>query len=227
MLIPTAAMGLAILAPMAKADLSISGKTTGSFETVTIVPPTATVTIVNNSALDSALWETGVPAVGGPTSILFQGQDFTDVTSGEAIDVGLFTIHNGIDFVGTDADDAFFDLGLDLTSPVSDTLLLTTFDFGIVNTPNMGTLVPDHYTVAFSPPPPMIIDGNLVKFAVVFAPPVLTVGEGDTITRGDVTVAFTPVPEPATYALWGALLIGGVIAYRRFGPMSRDVSGVA
>jgi hypothetical protein len=216
-LVPTAALGLALLGTTAKADLVLSGETTGSFESAPITPSTATVTITNDSTTDTALWQSGVGDPGAPTSILFQGEDFVDVTSGMPIDVGLFTIHNGIDELGTTADDAFFDLGLNLTTPVTESVFLTTFDFGINNTPNNPSLKPDTYSVNFTEPPPMYVDDYLVKFNVVFSPPVIAVGEGDTTTRGDVFVTFTPVPEPSTYALWGALLLGGIIAYRRLG----------
>jgi hypothetical protein len=219
-LIPTAAIGLAFLGSTARADLVLSGETTGSF--VDMGQPNTTV--VNNPGADTALWESGIPEPPSTlqTSILFQGQDFTDVTSGEAIDVGLFTIHNGIDELHSTADTAVFNLGLALTSPSSSDVALTTFTFDINNTPNNPSLKPDQYGVTFTEPGPEVIDGNLVQFNVVFSPPIISVGEGMTTTRGDVFVTFTPVPEPSTYALWGALLVGGIIVYRRFGTMIKS-----
>jgi hypothetical protein len=225
----TAAIALALLSPIARADLVLSGKTTGSFESIPIVPSTATVTITNNAVTNTALFETGDPYPPStlPTSILFQGEDFADVTSGMPIDVGLFTIHNGIDYLGSDADDAVFDLGLDLSSPSVDSFLLTKFTFDIVNTPNAPGLQPDQFGVTFNQPSPIVIDDYDVQFHVVFSPPVITVPEGGTTTRGDVYVTFTPVPEPSTYALWGAMLVGGVILYRRLGREPKGATGAA
>jgi hypothetical protein len=214
LLIPTAALALAMLAPTVRAELILSGETTGSFED--LGQPNTTVT--NDSSTDTAFWESGIPfpPTTLPTSILFQGQTFVDVVSGEPIDVGLFTIHNGIDLAGSTAPAALFDLGLSLTSPVIDAFGLTTFSFNIDNTLNDPTLLPDQYSVTFNQPPLMYIDNNLVRFTVVFSPPVVTVPEGGTTTRGDVFVTFTPVPEPSTYALWGVLLVAGIVAYGRF-----------
>ena len=208
-------MGLALLASSARADLTLSGNSTGSFDDLS-QPNT---TIVNAADGTSATWTSGIPVPPTtlPTSIMFNSQTFTDVTSGQPIDVGIFQIHNGIDKVGSTATTATFNLGLNITSPNMESLPLSTFVFSIDNTINGPTLVPDQFGVTFTKPAPVVIDGNLVKFDVVFAPPSPTDPEGATVTRGDIFVSFTPVPEPSTYALWGALLVGGLIAYRRFG----------
>jgi hypothetical protein len=221
-LIPTAAMGLALLAPSARADLTLSGNSTGSFDDLS--QPN---TIVTNAADgSSALWVSGIPTPPSmePTMIQFSSQTFTDVTSGQPIDVGLFTIHNGIDNAGSTAATAIFNLGLNITSPAFGPLALSTFTFAIDNTLNGPTMVPDQFGVTFDQPAPVVIDGNLVKFNIVFAPPTTTVPEGASVTRGDIFVTFTPVPEPSTYALWGVLLVGGLIAYRRLG-MSKGIAG--
>jgi hypothetical protein len=220
-------MGLALLGSTARADLSLSGETTGSFQSEVTTPP-VTVTITNSSPT-SAEFQTGVPSPSTtpPTSITFTGDNFSDITSGEPLDVGIFTIFNGTDLIGTDASDAFFNLGLSLTSPTTESVALTTIDFGIVNTANHGGDVPDVYTVSFVEPSPIVVGGELLKFNVVFAPPTISINEESSVTRGDVFVTFTPVPEPSTYALWGALLVGGIIVYRRFGTMSKGVAGAA
>jgi hypothetical protein len=42
-----------------------------------------------------------------------------------------------------------------------------------------------------------------------------SIAENATIQKGDITVTFTPVPEPSTYAVMGSALLVGLVAYRR------------
>lgn len=203
---------------VAHAQLTLSGSTTGWF--TDFGQPNTTVTNAPDGS--SALFATGIPYGSSTQSMIkFDAQSFTDVSSGEPIHVGLFTITNGVTLLGSAASQAEFNLGLKLTSPTSENLALTAFTFNIDNTPNQGTggaggVVPDQFGVSFSQPAPMWIDNTLVKFTVVYDPMTTTVPEGSSVVRGDVYVTFTPVPEPSTYAIGGALLLVGLVAYRRF-----------
>jgi len=214
------AFGLALACSAAKAQLMLSGSTTGSFSDL----GEANTIVTNAADGSSALFVTGIPYLPAnptdtPTSIRFDSSTFTDVSSGENIQVGLFTIHNGADMLGSDAASAVFHLGLQLTSPVSAPVSLGTISFSIDNTPNGPGAVPDTFAATFSQPPPVWINGTKVSFKINFTPTDIIVPENTTVVKGNVSVffsQFTPVPEPSTYAIFGAALLLGLVALRRF-----------
>jgi hypothetical protein len=208
-----AASGLALACSVANAQLMLSGHTTGSF-----VDLAEANTTVNNAPDGSwATFATGVPISGSTqSSIEFTNDTFTDVVSGEPIQVGLFTITNGRTVGGSGAHTAQFNLGLELTSPEWQNVALAAMTFHIDHTENVNSLIPDTFSVSFDQPSSMYIGNYLVQFHVNFDPMEFQVGEGSAVTRGDITVTFTPVPEPSTYAAWGAALLVGFVAYRRF-----------
>jgi hypothetical protein len=94
-------------------------------------------------------------------------------------------------------------------------LAISTVNFHIDHTPNLPAPIPDMFGVSFDQPPPVKIQNTLVQFHVNIDPLNFPIAEDATIQKGDITVTFTPVPEPATYAMWGATLLGGLVAYRR------------
>lgn len=207
-----AALGLALTCSVANAQLMLSGKTTGSFTDL----GEANTTVTNTDG-SWAKFATGIPVSGSTqSSIEFANDTFTNVVSGEPIQVGLFTITNGRTVGGSGAHTAQFDLGLELTSPEWQTVALTTMTFHIDHTENVNSLIPDTFSVSFDQPSSLYIGEYLVQFHVNFDPMEFQVGEGTAVTRGDITVTFTPVPEPSTYAAWGAALLIGFVAYRRF-----------
>ncbi|HYP16535.1 MAG TPA: choice-of-anchor K domain-containing protein [Opitutus sp.] len=198
---------------MAHAQLLLSGKTTGSFVDLA----EANTTVTNTPDGSYAKFSTGIPfGASTQSSIEFSNDTFTDVGYGEPIQVGLFTIVNGRTLVGTGAPTAQFNLGLELTSPAWQEVALSTITFNIDHTPNSGSTIPDQFSVSFNQPAPLHIGDYLVQFHVHFDPTEFVVGEDTSVTRGDITVTFTPVPEPSTYAAFGAALLVGVVAYRRF-----------
>jgi hypothetical protein len=208
-----AAFGLALTCSMANAQLMLSGHTTGSFVDLS----EANTTVTNAPDSSWAKFATGIPVPSSTqSSIEFSNATFTDVGSGDPIQVGLVTITNGVTWLGSGAPTAQFNLGLELTSPVGQSVALTTMTFHIDHTPNTAGGVPDTFSATFDQPAPLTIAGYLVQFHVNFDPAEFQVAENSSVQRGDITVTFTPVPEPSTYAAWGAALLIGLVAYRRF-----------
>jgi hypothetical protein len=208
-----AALGLALTGSLAHAQLQLSGHTTGSFDDLA----EANTTVTNGAGGAWATFATGIPVSGSTQSqIAFTNDTFTNVHSGQPIQVGLFTITNGMTEIGSGAPTARFNLGLQLTSPTMQAVVLSTITFHIDHTPNLPGAIPDTFDVSFDQPGATHVGNYLVQFHVNFDPSSFQVAENATVRRGDVTVTFMPVPEPATYALWGAALLVGFVAYRRF-----------
>jgi hypothetical protein len=208
---------LAILAvlsvPIARGQLLLSGHTTGWFDDLN----QANTTVTNAPDGTSASFFTGIPITGSTqSSIEFTSVDFTNVGSGEPIQVGLFDIVNGRTLLGSGASTANFHVGLELTEPEGLTLAITSILFHIDHTPNLpNSLIPDSFAVSFEQPDPILIDDTLVQFTIHVDPLEFPVGENAMIQKGDITVSFTPVPEPSTYAIGGSLLVLGLATYRR------------
>jgi len=206
------AMGLALTCTVANAQLLLSGNTTGSFDDLA----EANTTVSNAPDGSWATFHTGIPVMGSTQSkIEFTNVAFNNVGSGEPIQVGLFTITNGMTAIGSGAPTAKFNVGLQLTAPEGRTLAVSTMLFHIDHTPNLPGAIPDTFSVSFEQPDPVHIKNTLVQFHVNVDPLEFQVAENSTIQKGDITVSFTPVPEPATYAAWGAALLVGFVAYRR------------
>ena len=207
------ALGLALTCSVANAQLLLSGHTTGSFDDLA----EANTTVTNSADGSWATFETGIPVMGSTTSkIEFTNVAFNNVGSGEPIQVGLFNITNGMTEIGSGAPIARFNVGLQLTSPEWQTVAISTINFHIdhtVNLPNSG--IPDTFAVSFNQPAPLLIQDFLVQFHVNVDPLEFQIAENATIQKGDISVTFTPVPEPSTYAAWGAALLVGFVAFRR------------
>jgi hypothetical protein len=206
------ATGLVLTGSIARAQLVLSGHTIGSFDDLGEANTT-----INNAADGSwATFQTGIAAEGSVQSrIEFTNVNFSNVVSGEPIQIGLFNITNGMTEIGSGAPTARFNVGLQLTSPVSQMVAISTVNFHIDHTPNLPALIPDSFSVSFDQPPPVLIDNYLVQFTLNVDPLDFPLAENATTRKGDITVSFTPVPEPGTYALWGSALLIGFVAYRR------------
>jgi hypothetical protein len=207
------ALGLALTCTVANAQLLLSGHTTGSFDDLA----EANTTVTNSADGSWATFRTGVPASGSTqSSIEFTNVAFNNVGSGEPIQVGLFEITNGMTNIGSGAPTARFNVGLQLTSPEWMEVAIATINFHIDHTPNLpNTGIPDTFAVSFEQPAALLIQDFLVQFHVNVDPLEFQIAENATITKGDITVSFTPVPEPSTYAAWGAALLVGFVAFRR------------
>ena len=207
------ALGLALTCTVANAQLQLSGNTTGSFDDLA----EANTTVTNAADGSTATFQTGIAVSGSTrTKIDFQNVNFVDVGFGEPIQVGLFTITNGMTKIGSGAHTARFNVGLELTAPEVQTVAISKINFHIDHTVNLpNSSIPDVFAVSFAQPAPIMVAGFLVQFHVDVDPMLFQVSENATIQKGDITVTFTPVPEPSTYAAWGAALLVGFVAYRR------------
>jgi hypothetical protein len=197
---------------VAHAQLMLTGHTTGSFDDL----GQPNTTVVNAADGTSASFRTGIPVSGSTqSSVSFTNVNFTNVQSGEPIQVGLFNIVNGMTEIGSGAPTAFFNLGLELTGPENLSLAIGTINFHIDHTPNLPALIPDTFSVSFDQPPPVKIQNTLVQFHITVDPLEFPLAENGTVTKGDITATFTPIPEPSTYALCGSVLLLGLAAFRR------------
>jgi hypothetical protein len=208
-----------LTAPFAHGQLMLTGHTTGSFDDL----GSPNTTVVNAADGESASFRTGIPVSGSTqSSIAFTNVNFSNVESGEPIQVGLFNIVNGMTEIGSGQQTAVFNLGLELTGPENLSLAIGSINFHIDHTPNLPALIPDTFAVSFNQPPPVQIQDTLVQFHITVDPLEFPLAENASIRKGDITATFTPVPEPATYAVGGAVLLLSIVAYRRF----RGRSGV-
>jgi hypothetical protein len=207
------ALTLGLMCTSSHAQLLLSGHTTGSFDDLS----EANTTVANAPDGSWATFATGIPVSGSTQSkISFTNATFSNVGSGEPIQVGLFDITNGMTEIGSGAPIARFNVGLQLTAPTGQMLAISTVNFHIDHTPNLPAGIPDTFSVSFDQPAPVKIQNTLVQFHVNVDPLDFQLGEDATTQKGDITVTFTPVPEPATYALCGSVLLAGVAGYRRF-----------
>jgi hypothetical protein len=208
-----AAIAAALLATAAHAQLMIDGKLTGEF-TNSAGPNDEVFNAPDGS---SAWFKSGIPYTDDsvPTLIEFTQKDFSGVTSGGLVADDIFQVTNGRNVGGSTASSAQFDLWITLTAPEAHTSLLSPISFQIVNTENVGGLIDDQYGISSSSIAPFVYAGHWVKFNFV-APDFFTVHENQTTSVGSLYVTFTPVPEPSTYAAFGALLAVGLIGFRAY-----------
>lgn len=210
-------MGLALYGSAATAALVLTGNTAGEFQGVS----SGDTVITNAPDGTSASFRTGVP-VGGSfqSGVAFSGQNFAGINDGDVFSLGMFTYYNGITQIGTSSANAMFDFIINLNNPVVSSFVLTTVQFGIDATVNNElNKNPDQFTASFTQPAPVLIDGTWVSFVINGLPDVSLVAENTMVKLADVTVHFhsmSPVPEPSTYGLLGAISLLGLAGYRRY-----------
>lgn len=199
-----------LLIPLAHAQLLLTGNITGAFTDT----PGPNDTINNAPDGSAASFWSGIPE--GPadlqTSIEFAQQSFTNIGPG-LVASDIFNVTNGRTLLLSTATAAHFDLHLELTAPEAHNRLLTSIPFTILNTPNGPGSVDDVYWISSSPIAPFQVDDYLVQFEFV-APASFSLDENTSAPVGELWVSFTPVPEPSTYAAFGAVLLVGIIGYR-------------
>lgn len=214
-LVGALAVSLAALATSAHAQLEIAGSSHGTF-----TGSDSFFTLINNGPVTSTLYTGIAVPFFSPTTLSFTGQNFASVGDGDSFGLGTVKIKNGRTLFNTAASFASMDLYLNLPAHGIANFKLTTLEFAIENTPNLGS-VPDLYYIGFSAPASLKVDDTLIKFAISFT-------DDDYITTGEVigekktgsvglnaSVNFTPVPEPSTYAAIAGLGLVTLIATRR------------
>ena len=212
--IASTTVGFAAAAGVAHAEPLLSGNTGGSFQA-----SSNPYTVITNSADGmAASFRTGVP-VGGSfkSGVNFNGHDFTGIGNGDTFSLGLLTYFNGITRIGTSSGSALLDFYLDLDDPAVGEVHLTTITFGVdatINTP--PNLIPDAFTASFTQPPDMLIGNQWVRFRINGLPASTELPEDKWADLASVTVSYlSPVPEPATYGVCGALGLIVLAGYRR------------
>ncbi len=179
-------------------------------------------TTITDSAIDSLFTSGDAADAEGPTQLRLIDTSFTDVASGGVLAQDFLWLKNGNNFLGTTADHATVDLMLDLPDYGLIGHYLSTIHIGINNTLNEGQGgTPDVYFVTNAPAPASLDVGDMrLWFTLTFpgfdVPPgteIIEHGEGLT---GLLTVTFTPIPEPSTYALMGMAVLGVAVVVRRF-----------
>lgn len=219
-LLTASALALAVALPSARAQL-FSGATRGEFH-----DPNLSFTSVINSS-DVSLFQSGVPSrpAHTQTSLSYSSAAFGPAGAGDQIELGTLLITNGRTLGGTTASWATLDVYLNLPEHGIADFKLTTLTFSIDNTENNGSLVPDQFLVSIGETNTLTVDGRKIAFDVQLTNPAFGIGTGSSIAESTsaefglfANVHFTPVPEPSTYALLGAVLLVGVVAYRRLRP---------
>lgn len=218
-------LAVAALATNAHAQLLLSGNAYGVFADPALPHTTVTNGPIVSIFSSGTPFRPAAPFFDTPTSISFFGSSFTDVGDGGALDLGFLKIKNGITLLGTTASTATMDLYLNFSSAGISGFKLTTLTFGIDNTANNGVgNIPDLFLIGYTDPASLWIGTSLVTFDLVFSDPTFVTGLGHNIPEnttaftGDLfahVTEFNPVPEPSTYAMGGALLLLGVVAWRR------------
>ena len=216
------AIALATFLPGARAQLLLSGSTHGQF-----VDPGLAHTTVTNSATVSE-FASGVPyrSSDTQTSVTFTGADFSGAGNGATINLGTVDVTNGITRIGSTAGFADMTLYLDVTSPQNvANYVASTLHFTIDNTINNQAFKnPDLFHVGIAAADPLTIGNMRITFGVQPSNLAFSNDGGASVAEGTsasfdlyaYVTTFSPVPEPSTYALWGAVLLVGVIALRRF-----------
>ncbi|HWA85288.1 MAG TPA: choice-of-anchor K domain-containing protein [Opitutus sp.] len=215
------ALGLVAALPAARAQLLLSGHTHAQF-----TDPGAANTTVTNGA-DSSMFSSGIPysSSATQTSVGFTGTTFAGAGNGDTINLGTVDLTNGITLLGSTASAADFNILLNLPELGITNYVVSQIHVGIDNTSNNGMHnVPDLFQVTPTTSGPLVLGHTNVNFNVSLSNPAFSTDGGATVGEGSSAnfdvfasiMTLSPVPEPSTYALWGAALLVGVIAIRRF-----------
>lgn len=214
-IIGSTALGLACLAGTAHAELVLTGSTAGYFQGAS----SGSTLITNAADGQTASFRTGVPIAGQTlkSGVQFDAVDFTGIHSGDSFGLGFLTYFNGRTKIGTSSATADLDFWLNLDNPSIAPFKLTTITFGLDATANTnGSPQPDVFTATFTQPPKFKVGGQWVQFTINSLPAEWEVKESSWAKIADITVTFTPVPEPATYGLMASAGLLGFASYRRF-----------
>jgi hypothetical protein len=217
-----ALVGGAVAAPLAQAQLQISGNTYGVFANPLLPYTTVSNGPVTSKFSSGVAYRPYAPWHDTPTSITFKGSSFTDVPENTLFQVGSFTFKNGITKLHTTASSALMDLYINVSTLGISHYKLATFNFGIDNTDNNGVQnIPDLFNISWPALNNVNMGGDyLITFTLFASDPSFFSNLGKQIGENHsaglvLDMKFTPVPEPSTYALAGAAVLAGVILLRR------------
>ena len=211
----------ALAAPVARAQL-ITGKFWGKFEPLLPGDRGFAFTSITNTPFQS-IFRTGQQLHGGGvTTLTFTDRLFSHKGDGDLLGVNFLTLLNAPTLESTTADHAFVDVFMNVPAHGIHNWLLTTLDIGIDNTLNTGSGgIPDLFLIAFTPLNSFTFGTTKVSFSLDFPPgfevsPGAQIPERHSAKTGELFVHMaSTVPEPSTYAAWGALLLLGLAGYRR------------
>jgi hypothetical protein len=208
-LVATLAAAFAAATTSTKADLILTGNLIGIFQS-SANPHTT----IFNSAEGDASFRTGTPVLNSfQSGIDFRSEAFTDVASGAALSLGMFTYYNGITKIGTSSSSAVLDLYLELTGSELSWVHLTSMTFGIDATTNTsGNLVADSYTVSFTQPSEMWIGGEWTKFLIGGLPSTTSLAENTWSKVGSLTFTTGPATSVSEDGVSGLFLALGLVA---------------
>jgi hypothetical protein len=230
--IAAAIAGLLISCAAAHGQLELSGTTYGTFFDPTGPQAHAVETIANGNPISTFTMGNVMGAVSPAnphSSVKFKGDSFDLIGSGDQDDFGKATITNGSDLMGTDYTGVSMELYADFSNIGLENFDLTTLTFSFMNTPNGSTPggVPDEYTITAGPINSFVYDNVLVTFSLLnigdpqsfFNPGGRLIPEklfaAENVILGVTETVLNPVPEPATYALWGCALVFGAVVLKR------------
>ncbi len=209
--------------PSARAQLYLTGNIYGVFQDDALPHTTVTNGPVVSKFESGDPYRPYAPYNDTQSSITFTGASFTDLGSGDPLVLQSIQFKNGITLLGSTAASATLDLFVNVSNLGISDLKLTTLTFDIDNTDNNGVQnIPDVFKIGYTPLAEFTYGDYLVKFTIDFNDPAWTttgksIAENQSAVTGDifVTMSFTPIPEPSTYAMAGAALLGGVVLLRR------------
>ncbi len=211
----------ALAAPTARAQL-ITGRFWGKFEPLLPGDRGFGFTSITNAPFQS-IFRTGQQVGGGGVTTLTEtSRSFSGKGNGDLLGANFLTMLNAPTIVSTTADHAFVDIFMNVPAHGIHNWLLTTLDIGIDNTLNTGSGgIPDLFLIAFTPLNSFTFGTTKVSFSLDFPPgfevsPGAQIPERHSARTGELFVHFaSAVPEPSTYAAWGALLLMGVAGWRK------------
>jgi hypothetical protein len=211
----------ALAAPVARAQL-ITGKFWGKFEPLLPGDRGFGFTSITNTSVQS-IFRTGQQfGGGGVTTLTFTDRLFSGKGDGDLLGANFLNLLNAPTRADTAADHAFVDIFMNIPAHGIHNWLLTTLDIGVDNTLNIGSGgIPDLFLISFAPLNSFTFGTTKVSFSLDFPPgfevsPGAQIPERHSARTGELFVHFaSAIPEPSTYAAWGALLLLSLAGYRR------------
>lgn len=220
---------LALTGTVAQAQLLLSGSLTGAFQPLNPGDRGFGYTTITNTSSFTRFSSGQQYQGGGQTFIRLDNKTFANAGDGDILAFEFISIFNSNTLVNTTASYANLDLYMNFSDPDLAPFLLTTLTFDIDNTANVGGgSVPDLFFVSYTPLNSLMIGSSLVSFNLEFPAgyanfPGVSIPERTGARLGLLSLnvtEFTPVPEPASFAGAGVVMLGlaGLVRRRRRSP---------